>query len=388
MNDSTSAGTRQQSVRTQQLAMASETAKRIAEMRRKALAVHAEVIRKRNQKMAEISASLNATMKAVRSRHESVRTQMRRETVNREVHLRVSRGLQALEEFVRVLRQSTVTDKRLTEAIRDPVVSGSYLERERRASMSEMVKSLQRQLVQQHEFLNVAAHELRTPILPILANAELLRDKIKTGSRELDTIFRNAVRLQQLSENILSATKIDSNSFTIQKEEFDLNTLIGQIIEDEQHAIEKRNLRIVFVPQTSNLPVLADESRIGQVIVNLLDNAIKFTQEGQILVTSEMMNEEIVVRLQDDGPGIDPQIFPVLFSKFASRSASGTGLGLFISKKIIEAHGGTIHARNSSAPGKSGAIFTFTLPAPGRVTPSNGVPALKQEEVEGGRLLR
>ena len=364
MNNGTSAGTRQESVRTQQLAMASETAKRIAEMRRKALAVHAEVIRKRNQKMAEISASLNATMKAVRSRHESVRTQMRRETVNREVHLRVSRGLQALEEFVRVLRQSTVTDKRLTEAIRDPVVSGSYLERERRASMSEMVKSLQRQLVQQHEFLNVAAHELRTPILPILANAELLRDKIKTGSRELDTIFRNAVRLQQLSENILSATKIDSNSFTIQKEEFDLNTLIGQVIEDEQHAIEKRNLRIVFVPQTSNLPVLADESRIGQVIVNLLDNAIKFTQEGQILVTSEMMNEEIVVRVHDDGPGIDPQIFPVLFSKFASRSPSGTGLGLFISKKIIEAHGGTIHARNSSAPGKSGATFTFTLPAP------------------------
>ena len=387
MNDSTSAGTRQQSVRTQQLAMASETAKRIAEMRRKALAVHAEVIRKRNQKMAEISASLNATMKAVRSRHESVRTQMRRETVNREVHLRVSRGLQALEEFVRVLRQSTVTDKRLTEAIRDPVVSGSYLERERRASMSEMVKSLQRQLVQQHEFLNVAAHELRTPILPILANAELLRDKMKTGSRELDTIFRNAVRLQQLSENILSATKIDSNSLTIDKGEFDLNTLIGQIIEDEQHAIEKRNLRIVFVPQTSNLPVLADESRIGQVIVNLLDNAIKFTREGQILVTSEM-NEEIVVSVHDDGPGIDPEIFPVLFSKFASRSPSGTGLGLFISKKIIEAHGGTIHARNSSAPGKSGAIFTFTLPAPGRVTPSNGVPALKQEEVEGGRLLR
>jgi len=387
MNNGTSAGTRQESVRTQQLAMASETAKRIAEMRRKALAVHAEVIRKRNQKMAEISASLNATMKAVRSRHESVRTQMRRETVNREVHLRVSRGLQALEEFVRVLRQSTVTDKRLTEAIRDPVVSGSYLERERRASMSEMVKSLQRQLVQQHEFLNVAAHELRTPILPILANAELLRDKMKTGSRELDTIFRNAVRLQQLSENILSATKIDSNSLTIDKGEFDLNTLIGQIIEDEQHAIEKRNLRIVFVPQTSNLPVLADESRIGQVIVNLLDNAIKFTREGQILVTSEM-NEEIVVSVHDDGPGIDPEIFPVLFSKFASRSPSGTGLGLFICKKIIEAHGGTIHARNSSAPGKSGAIFTFTLPAPGRVTPSNGVPALKQEEVEGGRLLR
>ena len=363
MNNGTSAGTRQESVRTQQLAMASETAKRIAEMRRKALAVHAEVIRKRNQKMAEISDSLNATMRAVRSRHESVRMQMRRETVNREVHLRVSRGLQALEEFVRVLRQSTVTDKRLTEAIRDPVVSGSYLERVRRASMSEMVKSLQMQLVQQHEFLNVAAHELRTPILPILANAELLRDKIKTGSRELDTIFRNAVRLQQLSENILSATKIDSNSFTIQKEEFDLNTLIGQVIEDEQHAIEKRNLRIVFVPQTSNLPVLADESRIGQVIVNLLDNAIKFTQEGQILVTSEM-NEEIVVSVHDDGPGIDPQIFPVLFSKFASRSPSGTGLGLFICKKIIEAHGGTIHARNSSAPGKSGATFTFTLPAP------------------------
>src|SRR5438445_11083723 len=187
---------------------------------------------------------------------------------------------------------------------------------------------------------------------------------MKTGSRELDTIFRNAVRLHQLSENILSATKIDSDSLTIDKGEFDLNTLIRQMIEDEQHTVEKKNLRIVFVPQTTTLPVLADESRIGQVIVNLLDNAIKFTKDGQILVTSEV-NEEIVVRVHDDGPGIDPQMFPVLFSKFPSRSPTGTGLGLFICKKIIEAHGGTIHARNSSAPGKSGAVFTFTLPAPG-----------------------
>ena len=359
-------------------------------MRKKTLAVHTEVIRKRDLKMAEISDSLNATMRKVRSRHESVRMQMRRETVNREVHLRVSRGLQALEEFVRVLRHSTVTEKRLTEAIRDPVVSGSYLEKERRASMSEMVKSLQKQLMQQHEFLNVAAHELRTPILPILANAELLRDKITTGSRELDTIFRNAVRLQQLSENILSATKIDSNSLTINKEEFDLNTLISQMIEDEEHTIERRNLRIVFVPQTTKLPVLADESRMGQVVVNLLDNAIKFTQEGQILVTSERVGKEIVVRVHDDGPGIDPQLFPVLFSKFASRSPSGTGLGLFICKKIIEAHGGTIQARNSSVPSKSGAVFTFTLPAPGEgLSPFQRLPrAAGNTTVEAGRLSR
>src|SRR5439155_20230301 len=162
---------------------------------------------------------------------------------------------QALEEFVRVLRHSTVTEKRLTEAIRDPVVSGSYLERERTASMSEMVKSLQKQLMQQHEFLNVAAHELRTPILPILANAELLRDKITTGSRELDTIFRNDVILQQLSENILSAPKTESNSLTINKEEYDLNTLISQMIEDEEHTNDRRNLRLEIVPQPTKHPV-------------------------------------------------------------------------------------------------------------------------------------
>src|SRR5437867_3705531 len=109
---------------------------------------------------------------------------------------------------------------------------------------------------------------------------------------------------------------------------------------------------------------MADEGRIGQVIVEVWDDAISVTEEGQILVTSEM-DEEIVVSVHGDGPGIDRQIFPVRFSKFASRSPSGTGLGLFVSKKIIEAHGGAIHARNSSAPGKSGAVFTFTLPAPG-----------------------
>src|SRR5438552_18313667 len=108
-------------------------------------------MRKSNLNMAERADILNATMRKVRSRHESVRMQMRRETVHREVHLRVSRGLQALEEFVRVLRHSTVTEKRLTEESRDPGVSGSYLERERRASRSEVVKSRQKQLMQRHE---------------------------------------------------------------------------------------------------------------------------------------------------------------------------------------------------------------------------------------------
>jgi two-component system sensor histidine kinase VicK len=109
--------------------------------------------------------------------------------------------------------------------------------------------------------------------------------------------------------------------------------------------------------------VNADKSRIAKVISNLLSNAIKFTKQGTVLITIEKKkdNKEAVVRIKDTGSGLDPEILPRLFSKFASKSFKGTGLGLFISKNIVEAHGGKIWAENN-ADGKKGATFTFSLP--------------------------
>ncbi len=348
---------------TQQTAMIKQTRSNVEKVKQRALAVQADTIRRRDIKHAEISKSLAMTVSRVRGRHEAVRSSIRQATISRDVHLRVSRSLESLEEFVRVLRESNVSDQKLLEAIHDPVVSGSFRDRERRASVSDLLRSVQKQLIQRNEFINIAAHELRTPIMPILMNAEILQSTTPSKSKELDAIIRNSMRLQQLAENILSASKIDSSSFTLNKEKFDLNLLVRQIAEDEERAIGERDVRIVIVPQTEKFVVYADSNRIGQVVSNLLDNAIKFTSEGRILVTTELRDGEAVVTIQDDGTGIDQEIFPLLFSKFATKSSGGTGLGLFICKTIVEAHGGTITGKNRQMAGRAGAVFTFTLPA-------------------------
>lgn len=357
----------------QQTAMVKQTRSSVEKVKQRALAVQEETIRMRDSKHAEISKSLATTVSRVRGRHEAVRSSIRQATISRDVHLRVSRSLESLEDFVRVLRESNVSDQKLLEAIHDPVVSGSFRDRERRASVSDLLRSVQKQLIQRNEFINIAAHELRTPIMPILMNAEILQSTSPGKSKELDAIVRNAMRLQQLAENILSAAKIDSSSFTLNKEEFDLNLLIRQIAEDQERAIGERDIRIVIVPQTERFLVDADSNRIGQVVSNLLDNAIKFTSSGRILITTEKRDGKAVVTVQDDGTGIDPEIFPLLFSKFATKSTGGTGLGLFICKTIIDAHGGTINAKNRQMAGRSGAIFSFTLPLSSNDSP---LPAL------------
>jgi signal transduction histidine kinase len=229
------------------------------------------------------------------------------------------------------------------------------------------------------EFINIAAHELRTPIQPVLGMSQLLRARIaedghnnNNGDDEeqrqfLDVIIRNAKRLQRLTENILDVTKIESSTFRLKMEGFDLNDVIVSAIDDVIVSSEflKKQGRIRISYRPKQILVYADKTRLAQVTGNLINNAIKFTAEGNISITAEETSsrEEIIIRVQDSGEGIDPDIFPALFTRFTSNSHSsgGTGLGLFISKKIVEAHGGRIWAENNN-DGKKGATFTFTLP--------------------------
>jgi two-component system sensor histidine kinase VicK len=235
------------------------------------------------------------------------------------------------------------------------------------------------------EFINVAAHELRTPIQPILGLSELVRSKLKVEDGELmqflDIITRNAKRLQQLTEDILDVTKIESQSLKLNKEKFDINNKILNVIKDVEKQISDSNkLKLLFIEPREPIFIDADKGRIYQVIANLLNNAIKFTKEGTILVSVRMTQKKggnkeekeegrdygssssrhVIVSVKDSGAGIDPEILPRLCTKFATKSDKGTGLGLYISKSIIEAHGGKIWAENNS-DGK-GATFTFSLP--------------------------
>ena len=241
------------------------------------------------------------------------------------------------------------------------------------------------------EFINVAAHELRTPIQPIIGLSEILRSRIRNNNHGdshsninaenqefVDVILRNGQRLGKLVEDVLDVTKIESQSLELRKERFDLNELIISIIDDIMAAEAesmvyglparrkgKNNVKITYQPRP--LQVQADRNRIAQVISNLLNNAMKFTSEGYVTITAEKKREKssnnhdvAIVSVCDSGSGVDPEIMPKLFTKFSSKSFSGTGLGLYICKNIIEAHGGRIWAENNNKA--KGATFSFTLP--------------------------
>jgi two-component system, OmpR family, sensor histidine kinase VicK len=226
----------------------------------------------------------------------------------------------------------------------------------------------------QNDFINIAAHELRTPIQPILGLSEALRSKIRPtggggegeGQVMLDVIIRNAKRLQRLAEDILDATKIESHLLKLNKERFDLNELISIVVQDYKNQIEKDNRGIKLLDSHSkqDTVVEADRSRLTQVISNLLGNAVKFTTEGTISISTEKKDNQVIVSVKDTGSGIDHEILPRLFSKFSAKSFEGTGLGLFISKNIVEAHGGKIWAENNDddAYREKGATFYFMLP--------------------------
>ena len=217
----------------------------------------------------------------------------------------------------------------------------------------------------QQEFINIASHEIRTPTQAILGYSKLIQQHPERREEMIEAIVRNATRLQRLTNDILDVTRIETQSLKLNVERVNLNELISDIIEDQKNEIEKTNkdIRLVHERQDQNIEIDADKNRLTQVISNLLSNAIKFTKEGTIKVTEEVKDSMALVTVMDTGRGIDPEISPRLFSKFAAKSETGMGLGLFISKSIVEAHGGKIWAQNNTDyDGKKGATFTFSIP--------------------------
>ena len=222
----------------------------------------------------------------------------------------------------------------------------------------------------QKEFINVAAHELRTPIMPILGEAQYIerqfmatKQLVAVDNEQVQSIMRNARRLVRLASDILDVTRIESKSLRINKRSFDLDIVIRSVLEDTKNALradeERSNQVLLQYDSIGSILVFADKGRIYQVIYNLLANSVKFTHEGYIRVVVERNSHEIIVSVVDSGKGIDSDFMTRLFTKFSTKSETGTGLGLFICKSIIEAHGGKIWANNNS--GGKGSTFSFTL---------------------------
>jgi two-component system, OmpR family, sensor histidine kinase VicK len=240
----------------------------------------------------------------------------------------------------------------------------------------------------QQEFINTAAHELRTPIQPILGLSEIAlarNEKTFHGDdprlkETLEVITRNAKRLHRLTDDILDVTRIDSKILKLNKESVDIDKVIDDVINDFRNKVDHTSDKQVTLTKViknhsdkskydtgspNATKLICDKNRVMQIISNLVGNAIKFSCKNGIITISKEVSKDhksVVISVIDRGSGIDPDIFPRLFSKFATRSNNGTGLGLYICKNLVEAQGGRIWAHdNNEGPG---ATFSFSLPIP------------------------
>jgi signal transduction histidine kinase len=218
----------------------------------------------------------------------------------------------------------------------------------------------------QKDFINMAAHELRNPIQPIIGFSELLYPKIvnQEQRRLLDEVILNARRLERLALIMLDVTRIENNSLVLTKEIVDIGKAVRDIVESYNRKLEENAKKLVVIHDgMKSFNATIDKVRITQVICNILDNAVSFSHEGKIRVILKKEEQDgqnfLIIGVRDMGRGIDQEILSKLFTKFASMSDMGTGLGLFISKGIVEAHGGKIWAENNA---DRGATFSFSLP--------------------------
>jgi two-component system, OmpR family, sensor histidine kinase VicK len=233
---------------------------------------------------------------------------------------------------------------------------------------AELYEELKSNEKMQKEFINIAAHELRTPTQAILSYAELSQMPSSDVNKDeaLSKIVKNAERLQRLTEDILDITRIESQTLKLDKSKFDLRAMTASVLDDYRNRIQSgKNVELVLLNADKAAFVVADKGRISQVLSNLVSNALKFTKSGTVSVSIEEVNnddykKEFIAAIKDTGTGIDSDIMPKLFTKFVSKSQTGTGLGLFISKSIVEAHSGRIWAENN--PEGKGATFRFSLP--------------------------
>jgi two-component system, OmpR family, sensor histidine kinase VicK len=233
---------------------------------------------------------------------------------------------------------------------------------------AELYEKLKSHEKMQKEFINIAAHELRTPTQAILGYAELSQMQGSNVNKDeaLSKIVKNAERLQRLTEDILDVTRIESQTLKLDKRKFDLRDMAASVLDDYRNRIQNgKNVGLVLLNADKAAFVVADRGRISQVLSNLVSNALKFTKSGTVSVSIEEVknddyNKEFIAAVKDTGTGIDSDIMSQLFTKFVSKSQTGTGLGLFISKSIVEAHGGRIWAENN--PDGKGATFRFSLP--------------------------
>jgi PAS domain S-box-containing protein len=228
------------------------------------------------------------------------------------------------------------------------------------------------------DFVRIAAHELRTPIQPILMCAEAARRGMVSQTEALDIIVTDARRLKKLADNILDVSRIEGGRLSFEFVNLGINEIINEVVTSAQSLVANQSKMSgsktveIGANLTQDVQLSLDRMRIVQALSNIVTNSLKFTKEGRISLETEIISSKkmVEIRISDTGIGISQNILPRLFEKFVTESSTGssnkhgTGLGLFITKSIILAHGGEISATNNTREGNvvSGATFVIRLP--------------------------
>jgi signal transduction histidine kinase len=328
-----------------------------------------------DERIKEVSSELKQQLKKIEVRHieESLQTKVTVLIVDRKYSLSIELKDDTNDSEYGAIGLATYSNSKSTVVSYVSIFESLWKQVELIERVTKLSEDLKYQENVHRQFINVAAHELRSPIQPILGLAEILRSRKERKTEKQDEllaiIIRNAKRLKELTENLLDITRIENQSLNLHKEVVNVDDLIIKTLEDiKSQTNYKKSIRLIYddskKESSSSLLVEADRGRLIQVISNLLSNAIKFTkEEGTITVDIEKRSNDmdlLLVRVKDTGTGIDEDIMTRLFEKFVTKSEKGIGLGLFISKSIIEAHGGRIWAENNAD--RRGATFTFSLP--------------------------
>ena len=372
-------------------------------LRTEELNIKTEELKQTSNSMLALNDALKSKTEELANTHaELFESNHQLASINKELAITNKRFAETNRMFAQVIEELSAANKELARVNNEL------------ASANEQIKS--REEITK-EFINIAAHELRTPTQAILGYSELLQILFEEGeggeeeqiigsnspnisntAKELDeqkkkalgAIVRNVTRLDRLEKQILDITKIESNTLTLNKERFNLtgqirHTVAGFIANEMRRdtGIDKKNIKIEFETETGaergggekDIFIDADKTRVYQVISNLLRNAIRFASKGGVItITTDVITKQadadgtvggggqvVIVKIKDNGTGIAANVLPKLFTKFATTSSEGLGLGLYVSKKIVEAHGGRIWAENN--PDGKGATFAFSLPA-------------------------
>ncbi|MGH9963961.1 MAG: ATP-binding protein [Nitrososphaeraceae archaeon] len=331
----------------------------------------------------------------VRHLKEDLQTKISLLLVDKKYSLAVELNDDTKHRTVDAIGFSTYSNSKSTVLSYASIFETLWRQSELHERLEELNEELRLRDVAQREFINTAAHELRTPIQPILGLSEIILESNKDEDLKeyLIIIARNAERLHRLTNNILDVTKIEGRILRLDKGMVDLDDLISSLVTEYQTSIEQKKIgnvrkkdddgvnkedkdlfsQVHYSPSADVGPVMieVDKDRIIQVLSNLINNAINSSNKRRIAGNDDIFpievfmkkddsSEEITTMVRDGGTGIDKSMTGKLFTKFVTTTDGGTGLGLYVSKNLVEAHGGKIWAYNNS--NGRGATFCFTLP--------------------------